>query len=434
VLPTLPLLVQPNNTGSPTDDFARHREAARKEVEANLGRRVADRLRAPLIVPVFPRPNEEPVDFTHLVHSLDRETLAIEDGPLERVDRQLLAMAEDARERLRDAEYPIGDGLLLNGFSASGTFVERFASLHPEEVVSVTAGGVNGMPLLPLAEADGHDLDYHVGVADVEALTGEPFDRDAFAEVNRFLYMGEFDDSDTLPFDDAFTLNRLRTAALDVYGPHMTDDRFPYSRAVYDELGANTVFRTYRGEAHTYRPAINDIVRYHARTIAGDDTAALRASLGGQTPNRRAQIVARPHRPIAGERVAFNASDSIAAGQQPTAYEWTFEDGTTATGKTTARTFGEPGTYAVTLRTTYPDATYEATDYVTVTSPPSGAEPAVGETTTAPADTATDRPDRTASARSTDASGPGFGVGVTATALFGAAELLRRLGDTDSDQ
>jgi hypothetical protein len=110
----------------------------------------------------------------------------LEEGPLERVDKQLLAMVDDARDRLDDEGYPVAEGLLLNGFSASGNFVERFASLHPDEVIAVTAGGINGMPLLPLDRADGRELPYHVGVGDIEELTGDAFDADAGADVHRF--------------------------------------------------------------------------------------------------------------------------------------------------------------------------------------------------------------------------------------------------------
>jgi PGF-CTERM protein len=384
---TRPPLVQPNNTGTSTDDFERHRRDARQDAEDGTGREVADRLRAPLVLPVFPRPREEPVDGTHLIHMLDRETMQIDSGPLERVDLQLLAMVEDARERL-PVDYPVADGIMLNGFSASGNFVDRFAALHPEEVISVTAGGVNGMAILPLREADGHTLDYHVGIADIEELTGEPFDREAFADVNRFLYMGEIDVSDTIPYGDAFTKERLREAALDVYGRNMQRDRFPYSRAVYEALGTDTVFRTYRGAAHTPRPAIGDVTDFHARSLAGEDVEALRADLGGNTPNQRAHVVFRPVDPVAGERVAFDATGSTADGASPAAYEWQFGDGTTATGPTVTRTFETGGVHELTLTTTYDDGTtHEATEYVDVS--PAPRETASTQTPTPEAGTAT---------------------------------------------
>ncbi|PSP52083.1 hypothetical protein BRC60_01015 [Halobacteriales archaeon QH_1_68_42] len=89
--------------------------------------------------------------------------------------------------------------------------MNRFAALHPERVLSVTAGGLNEMALLPVEGADppvaavtGGVLPYPVGIGDVEALPGDPVDRSAFLEVTQFLYLGGEDDNDTLLYPDAF--------------------------------------------------------------------------------------------------------------------------------------------------------------------------------------------------------------------------------------
>src|SRR5262249_52619198 len=50
------LLIEPNNTGQTTDDFEVHRASAKRLASAGNVRRLADRLHAPLLVPVFPRP------------------------------------------------------------------------------------------------------------------------------------------------------------------------------------------------------------------------------------------------------------------------------------------------------------------------------------------------------------------------------------------
>lgn len=46
------------------------------------------------------------------------------------------------------------------------------------------------MALLPLEEFDGRELDFHVGIADIEELIGSSVDRDALIEVNQYLYGG----------------------------------------------------------------------------------------------------------------------------------------------------------------------------------------------------------------------------------------------------
>src|SRR5947208_2301963 len=83
------LLVQPNNTGQTTDDFEIHRNSAKRTASRGDTRRLADRLQVPLLVPVFPRPRAQWKIYTH---SLDRDSLLVKEGPLVRIDLQLLAM------------------------------------------------------------------------------------------------------------------------------------------------------------------------------------------------------------------------------------------------------------------------------------------------------------------------------------------------------
>jgi hypothetical protein len=85
------LLVEPNNTGRPDDDIGVHHAAAiRLARESSVGNFVSTRLGLPLLVPVFPRPASMEDTYTH---SLDRDTMLIREGPLKRLDQQLIAMA-----------------------------------------------------------------------------------------------------------------------------------------------------------------------------------------------------------------------------------------------------------------------------------------------------------------------------------------------------
>jgi hypothetical protein len=281
-----PIMVEPHNVGGPIEEFERHRELAGERAREGFGRRVADELGAPILVPVFPRPIEEPVDWTHMVHMLCARTMAIEEGPLERVDRQLLAMVEDARERLADRGVSVPADVLLNGFSSAAAFVNRFAALHPDRVRSVTAGGINGLPILPRETADLGELGerpmrYPVGVADVPELTGEPFDEAAFRDLHQFVYMGGDDDKDALLYPDAWTDPELRGIAIFTYGEDVHEERFPHGRDVYEAADVNAVFRTYEGVGHTPEPAFENVVAFHERSLAGEEIESIRADLGG---------------------------------------------------------------------------------------------------------------------------------------------------------
>lgn len=273
-----PILVESTNSGKPSDDFDYHCTVAEERVNSGIGRRIADKLGVPYLHPVFPRPVGDPVDWTHSIHQLCAQTMQIEEGPLYRVDLQLLAMVEDARERLSSRDWEIPERFMLNGFSASGTFANRFSILHPNRVLSVSAGGVNGMVTLPLASGESEadlefakrfPLNFPVGIANLEGLTGDPFDGTAFREVRQFIYMGENDDNDTLLWPDAWTDPELRAVAILTYGPDIHEDRFPYCASVYAEQEAMAIFRTYPETGHDPTPAIDDIVTFHELSLAG---------------------------------------------------------------------------------------------------------------------------------------------------------------------
>lgn len=283
---TRPILVEPHNVGQQIEDFEEHLELAKQRIEGGYGRRIADALGAPYLIPVFPRPFEDPVDWTHMIHMLCARTMQLDEGPLERVDRQLLCMVADARERLADDSYLVPEEFMLNGFSSQAAFVNRFTALHPDRVCSVSAGGINGLVILPEERAEirgfgERDLDYPVGIANVEELTGEPFDLEAFRDVDQFLYMGEDDDKDALLYPDAWTDPELRGLAVLTYGEDIHEERFPYCKSVYEECSVNAVFRVYEDTGHTPEPAVSDSIEFHRRSLDGEDIEAIRADLGG---------------------------------------------------------------------------------------------------------------------------------------------------------
>ena len=429
-----PLLVEPNNTGSATDDVAIHERAAKNRIERGISRQISDQLGVPFLVPVFPRPVSDPVDWTHYVHQLDRDTLQLSSGPLARIDRQLLRMVDHARQRLEDESFPVDEKILLNGFSASGNFVERFTVLHPNRVSSVTAGGLNGMVLLPLERAKGHTLQYPVGIADVETLTGDPPDLAALEDVDRFFYMGSDDENDTIPFDDAWTSDELRETALAVYGEDMIKERFPYCQRAYERAGIEAQFRIYQGVGHDPAPATVDIIEFHRRSMAGEDVSTL-----GQDVGVRATFDVTPNDPIVGEAVRFDASESRTNTGEILSYTWDFDDGRSAAGPVVTHTFTEPGPYTVTFEfvddtgwvesasvtlkvaknpdesdgtgpTERTDAPEKPTTTVTTATPTSG--------TSDPADRA-------------DGGTPGFGIPSALAALVGAGYLRKRRLDAE---
>ena len=115
------LLVLPNNTGYPSNDEMVHGKAAKDLAE--WGYNYAKELNLPLLVPTFPRPEGEVWDFSMVeiyTQALDRETLETSRSGIQRIDLQLIAMIDDAIERLSQEGINVDSKVFIMGFSASG--------------------------------------------------------------------------------------------------------------------------------------------------------------------------------------------------------------------------------------------------------------------------------------------------------------------------
>ncbi|HEX6096321.1 MAG TPA: hypothetical protein VF432_08360 [Thermoanaerobaculia bacterium] len=250
------LLVEPNNTGRVSDDLNVHAEAAKKLAGSAVGAYVARKLDLPLLVPIFPRPE---TGWERYTHALDRDTMLIAEGPMRRLDLQLLAMIDDARRRLRGYGVTTHEKVLLTGFSASGTFSNRFTLLHPEKVQAVAAGGLNAMLIVPSATLDSVALPYPLGISDLQETARTRFDAAKWKAVPQFLYMGAKDDNDAVLFDDGYSESE-RAVVFQVLGEKMQPDRWTHMQELYRNAGASATFRTYEHMGHGTDQKINDEV------------------------------------------------------------------------------------------------------------------------------------------------------------------------------
>lgn len=257
------LLVEPNNTGTTSDDHKVHEADVIDKVKGGLSVQIAKELKIPLLVPVFDRPKSNWEMYTH---ALDRDSLMNEEGDLGRIDLQLIGMIDNTKKLLEEKGIKISDEVLMTGFSASGNFVNRFAAIHPKRVKAVAAGGVNCMPILPIENLMGYQLIYPIGIYDLKEITGVGFDLTAYSHVAQYIYMGSEDENDTLPYDDAFS-DEERKLMLNVLGADM-HERWEISKEIYEELEIPAELVMYEGIGHTINEEIlNDIVMFFQRTI-----------------------------------------------------------------------------------------------------------------------------------------------------------------------
>lgn len=257
------LLVEPNNTGFVDDRHKKHMRSAYDMIRFGQSNRIARKLGTPLLIPCFDRPK---ADWQVYTHALDRDTLLCEKYPLVRIDKQLNFMIDDAKKFLAAQNIYVQDKVLLNGFSASGSFVNRFTALYPERVAAVAAGGINDMAILPMENLQGNELVYPVGIADIKQIAGLEFDSSAYALVPQYYYMGADDENDTLPFDDAFSLLE-RELIIKVLGENMSV-RWGKCQKLYKSQNIDAQFITYQGVGHGTTSEINgDIVSFFTQVI-----------------------------------------------------------------------------------------------------------------------------------------------------------------------
>jgi len=262
------LLVVPNNSGFVSTEPELLRAAAAGELNRQAA--LAEGLGVPLLVPMFPRPatpadGADPEAEDLYLHALSRAALLATHPAWQRVDRQLLAMVDDARQRLAQQGQVLSPRLLMSGFSASGSFVNRFAFLHPERVLALASGSPGGWPLAPLA--DGVALNYPVGVADLAALSGEAWRPAALKAVAAFIYMGDQDSNDAVVHRDSFSAADERLIFAHFGSTPLA--RWQLSQRLYAEQGLDARFVLYPGEAHSVTPQMQaDIAAFFAERLA----------------------------------------------------------------------------------------------------------------------------------------------------------------------
>ena len=157
----------------------------------------------------------------------------------------------------------------MMGFSASGMFVNRFTVLHPERVLAAVVGSPGGWPIAPVSSWEGQTLRYPIGVADVQELTGESFDLEAFRRVPMLFFIGDRDTNDSVPYRDSYD-DEDRTLIFNLFGGTPVE-RWDDAQAIYASIGADAEFRMYPGVGHTF--SLDEFIavrEFFARALADE--------------------------------------------------------------------------------------------------------------------------------------------------------------------
>jgi len=238
------ILVLPNNTGKIDDDLKVHEDyITRREGQYTD---IASKIGAVVLVPVFPRPKTAWKIYTH---ALDRDSLTTDKKEYKRFDLQLLAMIDHARRSLEQEKLRTDKRVLLMGFSASGMFSDRFAFLHPERVKAAAVGSPGGWPIAPVSVYREKKLRYPIGVDDLESVAGRGLKIKSLRKVSFFVYLGDQDDNDSVPFGDGYE-EEDKELIFELFGKTPVE-RWEISKKLYQENRLRAEFKLYPGIKHT---------------------------------------------------------------------------------------------------------------------------------------------------------------------------------------
>ena len=238
------ILVLPNNTGRNDDDLKVHEDYVTRRTGQYT--QTADKLATVVLIPVFPRPK---TDWKIYTHALDRDSLLTDKKEYNRFDRQLVAMIDDARKRLKADDMKTDKRVFIMGFSASGMFANRFTFLHPDRVKAAAIGSPGGWPIAPIGEYKNKSLRYPIGSGDLKTVAGRSLDRKALQKVAFFMFLGDKDDNDSVTFGDGYDTED-KDLVFELFGKTPVE-RWEISRKFYVENKLKAEFKLYPGVKHT---------------------------------------------------------------------------------------------------------------------------------------------------------------------------------------
>jgi dienelactone hydrolase len=256
------ILVLPNNTGKIDDAFEVH-EADVKRRSAQAGQ-IAAMLKTAVLMPVFPRPAS---DWKIYTHALDRDAMTTGKREFARFDLQLVAMIDDTRALLKKEGLKFDKKVLINGFSASGMFANRFTFLHPTRVKAAAIGSPGGWAIVPATAYKEKTLRYPIGIGDFKNVTGKKIDWKNLRKVPMFIFLGDKDDNDSVVFRDSYE-DEDEKLIFEIFGKTPVK-RWTMAKTLYEQNRLNAEFKLYPNVAHTVTPQIRDdilaFMRKHAQ-------------------------------------------------------------------------------------------------------------------------------------------------------------------------
>ena len=221
---------------------------------------IANDFGMPILYPLFPRWNNgEETIYNQMLssNSLNINTKGLKENNLFRVDLQLINMINNARNILKEEKIESDEKIIIDGFSTSSKFANRFTLLHPRLVKLCIGGAISGTLTLPIESIDNDKLLWPVGIGNIKDLLGNDFNIniDEFKKVRQFYYMGLKDTNDPfsakkdndiyIPYYPSIISSNELNQMYKYIGKVSNKDRLEKIQKLYKELSINVRFELY---------------------------------------------------------------------------------------------------------------------------------------------------------------------------------------------
>jgi hypothetical protein len=141
------------------------------------------------------------------------------------VEVQVKNQIEHAIKLLNEFNYKLEEKIIMLGYSTTGAFVQRFATIYPELIKAYYAGGT-AVPILPAESLKNEELIYPLGVSEHNQLFGRKFNLESYNKIAKINALSK--NERRLDAVDHFVwgkVQKLFTGPLEHYGDHSRLDK-----------------------------------------------------------------------------------------------------------------------------------------------------------------------------------------------------------------
>ncbi len=206
---------------------------------------------------------------------LSSNALFCTDEQFSRIDIQIINMMDDLKERLEKNNINIDSKVIVEGFSATAKFANRFTLLHPEIVKLCIAGAIGGCLTLPIREIEKENLIYPVGIGNIKEITDKKIKE--FKNVKQFYYQSIDDNIDAfisttktsyVPCNPGVIKKDDLKQLYNYLGRDMLNERFHNTKKIYAQEKVNATFKIYPSGGHSPLVAVEDITALFLQEVA----------------------------------------------------------------------------------------------------------------------------------------------------------------------